>query len=91
MELHDYRFIYHRVGDQLLRLEASDQDTSDSRYQYFGFLSIDGAWLIQRFDIVGDTIAYRYTAGQGSYSASWAAKATWAEATWKYYNQISCV
>jgi len=64
IRLQDYRMIFHRVGNQDVSFEVSNQDTTDTTYQYFGYVSADGAWIIQRFYIVGSTIQYRYIAGQ---------------------------
>lgn len=48
-------------------LEPADQDTNGSTYQYFGFLSISGSWIIQRFDLsVTDVISYRYAVSQNN-------------------------
>ena len=85
----DFRFIYHTVGGNEARFEISDQDTSDATYQYFGYLHSEAAWIIQRFEIVGSVISYRYVTGKSDYATNWAAKETWAEATWKYFNEIT--
>lgn len=69
--------------------EASDQDTSDATYQYFGFLTQDGNWAIQRFDLsVSNIISYRYASpknniGYATYAAAWAAKSS---LTYDYFN-----
>jgi hypothetical protein len=89
MQFHDYQYLFHKVGGQDVKFEASDQDTTAADLQYFGFLSASGSWIIQRFKITGSIIEYRYAGGQDNYSASWTAKATWAESVWKYYNQLS--
>lgn len=80
----DYRFVWHRVGTQDANFEASDQDTSDPNYFYFGFLHSDGAYIIQRFDnTVPNQIAYRYATGQSGYSVAWAGRAL---LTYKLFN-----
>ena len=60
--------------------EASDQDVSSSSYQYFGFLTQDSNWVIQRFDItVSNIVNYRYAtlsnnSGYPKYSDAWTAR-----------------
>ena len=57
--------------------EASDQDIASASYQYYGFLTQDGNWIIQRFDIqVANVINYRYAcvknnAAYSVYSSAW--------------------
>lgn len=63
VNLQDYRYIFHKVGGHQVHFEVSNQDTTDTTYHYFGYVSSDGAWIIQRFYIVGDTVQYRYIAG----------------------------
>ena len=89
LEISDFRYIYHQVGGVAARFEVSDQDTSDATYQYFGYLHSEGAWVIQRFEITATTISYRYATGKDEYATAWAAKATWPEATWKYFNDVT--
>jgi len=62
--VHDYKFIFHKVGGQDVYFEASNQDTTDSTYNYFGYISSSGSWIIQRFEIIASTIIYAYAAGQ---------------------------
>lgn len=64
IQIADFRFIYHKVGGQEVYFEASNQDTSGATYQYFGYISSSGSWIIQRFHIIGSAIIYRYSAGQ---------------------------
>lgn len=69
--------------------EASDQDTSNATYYYFGFLTQDGNWVIQRFDnTTTNVILYRYAcpsnnASYATYSAAWTARAS---LTYDYFN-----
>lgn len=62
--------------------EVSDQDTSSATYNWFGFLTQDSDWVIQRFDMsVANNIAYRYATntnntGYATYAAAWTARAT---------------
>lgn len=69
--------------------EASDQDTSDATYQYFGFLTQDSNWVIQMFDLsVPNVINYRYAtmknnAAYATYAAAWTAKSS---LTYDYFN-----
>lgn len=44
--------------------EASDQDTTSSSTQYFGYMNNIGAWVIQQFNISGGIINYRYASGK---------------------------
>lgn len=69
--------------------EASDQDTISSSYQYFGFLTQDANWVIQRFDLTTpNVINYRYAAvknnaGYNAYSSAWTNRAI---LTYDYFN-----
>ena len=69
--------------------EASDQDTVGATYYYFGFLTQDANWVIQRFDnSVTNIINYRYAttnnnSGYTTYSAAWTARAS---LTYDYFN-----
>lgn len=72
--------------------EASDQDTVGATYQYFGFLTQDGNWVIQRFDLsVSNVINYRYAtvfnnSAYPLYSNAWTARAT---LTYDYFNKVN--
>jgi hypothetical protein len=89
--IHDHRMVYHNVGGSTVAFEASDMDASDSTYQYYGFLSSFGSWIIQRFKLIDDgvKVEYRYTAGQSGYADAWAAKSTLEESAWLYFNELS--
>lgn len=69
----DNNFIFHRVGGQDVIFEAANQDTTGSEYQYFGYISPFGSWIVQRFHIIGSTIKYEYCAGKErtDYDALW--------------------
>lgn len=60
--------------------EAADQDTISATLQYWGFLTQDSNWVIQRFDLsVTNIIAYRYAtvknnAGYVLYADAWNAR-----------------
>lgn len=77
MEIKDFKFIYHRVGDQRAVFQTSDTDQSDPSTRYWGFLSDNGAWIIQREtgDVMSST-SIRYTAGKTDYSTNWTNRAT---------------
>jgi len=62
--IYDFRFVFHNVGGHSVSFEAANQDLTDSTYQYFGFVSSFGSWLIMRFHIIGAAIIYEYFAGQ---------------------------
>lgn len=70
--------------------EASDQDTSNATYYYFGFLTQDSNWVIQRFDnSVSNVINYRYAtvalnSAYNAYTAAWAARAS---LTYDYFDK----
>ena len=85
-QIHDHRFIYHNAGGNVVSFEASDQDTSDGTYHYYGYLSSFGSWVIQRFEIGVGTISYRYASGQDEYAAAWAGKAL---LDYGYFNEIT--
>lgn len=81
-----------RPGLSSRTFEASDQDTVGATYQYFGFLTQDGNWMIQRFDLsVTNIVNYRYAAvanngAYSSYTAAWTARAS---LTYGYFNQVA--
>lgn len=73
----DYRYQHHKIGGHGVVYEASDADTSGATYQYFGFLSIEGAWIIQRFDLsTSNIVLYRYSAGSTAYATAWTNRAS---------------
>lgn len=71
-----------RPGLTSRTFEASDQDQNNASYYYFGFLTTDGNWIIQRFDnTVSNVISYRYAtlsnnSGFPKYSDAWTARAS---------------
>ena len=71
--VHDYRFIFHKVGGQNVVFEISNQDHTDSTYMYFGYIAESGAWIIQRSQTIGSTKQWRYAAGKTrtDYDALW--------------------
>ena len=89
MQIHDWRHIYGQVGGQSVNFEASDQDTNSASYQYFGYETSDGAWLILRFDLTtSGVIAYRYAGGKthAGYLVAWANRAL---ITYEYYSEVT--
>ena len=71
--IYDHTFIFHDSGGNKISFEASNQDTTDATFQYFGYISSFGSWLVQRFHIIGSTIKYEYFAGKTrtDYDALW--------------------
>jgi len=69
----DFHFVLHDVGGHDVSFEAANQDTADAVYQYFGFISSFGSWMIMRFHIIGSAIIYEYFAGKTrtDYDALW--------------------
>lgn len=95
MQIHDWRRIYGKVGDAYAQFEASDQDIlgtgtvlAGHAYQFYGFLSSDGAWLIMRFDTTTATSItnYRYCGGSSGYAAAWAGRDA---LTYELYNLVT--
>jgi hypothetical protein len=71
--------------------EAANEDTTDATYQYFGYLSATGSWIIQRFHIIGSVIIYEYFGGQTvtDYTACWDANGLYVGAlTFGRYDEI---
>jgi hypothetical protein len=75
INLQDNQFQFHKHGGQVVTFEAHHQDTTDATYQYFGYVATSGAWLVQRFHIIGAVIIYQYAGGQkrADYDALWTA------------------
>ena len=44
--LQDTKRIFHRVGSENMTFEASNQDTSNISYHYFGYIAPEGSWII---------------------------------------------
>jgi hypothetical protein len=97
MQIHDWRRIYGKVGDEYAQFEASDQDVlgtgkvvAGHSYQFYGFLTSNGAWIIMQFDTTTATsvINYRYAGGQthAGYLAAWAGRAA---LTYEYYDEVT--
>jgi hypothetical protein len=70
---YDFNFVLHDTGGHNVSFEAANQDLTDATYQYFGFVSSFGSWLVMRFHIIGSTIIYEYFAGKTrtTYDALW--------------------
>jgi hypothetical protein len=85
----DYQFIYHKVGGHEVIFEISDEDLAGDP-QYFGYLSANGAWLIQERNVASGT--YRYAMGLGStISYKTAITGAWADRaglTYVYYDAL---
>ena len=71
--VYDNTFIFHKSGGHPISFEASNQDLTDSTFQYFGYISSTGSWIIQRFHIIASTIIYEYAAGRSrkNYDVHW--------------------
>lgn len=54
---------------------ATDQSVVGTT-SYFGFVSKDGAWYIQRQIVTGGDIAWRYAKGSSGYTTAWTARTT---------------
>jgi hypothetical protein len=69
----DFHFVLHDVGGHNVSFEAANQDLSSATYQYFGFVSSFGSWIVMRFHIIGSAIIYEYFAGKSrtAYDALW--------------------
>lgn len=64
IKVFDNTFIFHKVGGHDIYFEASNQDLTDTTYQYFGYISSFGSWIIQRFHIIASAVIYEYIAGK---------------------------
>lgn len=83
--------ILHKVGNQDAIFEAANQDTTSSEFQYFGYISAEGSWIIQRFHIIAAAVIYEYFAGQtiAAYTACWGATGLYVGAlTFGRYDEI---
>lgn len=71
--IHDHALQFHKVGSYPVNFEASNQDLRGAQYQFFGFISSFGSWIIMRFNIQGSTIIYGYVGGKTrtDYDALW--------------------
>ena len=91
MKFKDTNYFFHKVGGHDAVFEASNQDCTNAQYQYFGFLTSEGAWIIQRFDIQVAAIQYTFAAGQNviDYLGNWDTDGTYiGSLTFKRYDQI---
>ncbi len=78
----DYQFIYHRIGDQKVRFEISEEDIAGDP-SYFGYLNENGAWIIQKRNAADGT--YRYAIGAANYATNWTGRAG---LSYVYYSQL---
>ena len=53
--------------------QISDQDMASP--SYYGYLSTDGSWYIQKATTVAAVINYEYAAGASGYAAAWTGRA----------------
>lgn len=81
-----------RPGLTSRTFEASDQDQSNAAFYYFGFLTQDGNWIIQRFDMsTTNVILYRYAtiknnSGYDNYADAWIARSS---LVYNYFNLVN--
>lgn len=54
--------------------EANDNEASGNLYNYYGYVSHDGAWVIMREK--SDETEYRYCIGSSGYTTAWSARAS---------------
>ncbi len=71
--IHDHKLQFHKVGSYPVNFEAANQDTSGAQFQYFGFISSFGTWIVMRFEIIASTIIYSYAGGttRADYDGHW--------------------
>ncbi len=79
-EFFDPSFAMHTQGGHVVYLQASDYERVGD-YDYHGFVSDTGTWMIQR--IKTDRKEIRYVFGQSEYSAAWSDKGN---KTYEIYN-----
>ena len=77
-----------RPGLTSKNFEISDQDQNNASYYYYGYLTPDGIWAIQRADNTGtNVVLYRYATvnnnAYAKYSDAWTNRAT---LTYDYFN-----
>lgn len=78
----DFAYQLHGRGGHEITYHASDVDESAAT-KYYGFLNIDGGWLIIQHNTA--TGAIRYVQGESGYTTAWAAKA---ELDYVYYDAL---
>lgn len=65
-----------------IEFQASDVDEA-ANPRYYGFLSIDGKWLIRQLNTA--TGAIRYAKGSKNYSTNWTNRAS---LSYSYYSEV---
>lgn len=65
--------------------EAADEDIAGDP-QYFGFMNMDGCWIIQQRNAASGT--YRYFQGRSDYSTNWTNRASLSYVT---YNTLRAI
>jgi hypothetical protein len=73
MQFRDYIYARHSKGDYDVLYELSDRDVTGAVNKYYGYLSAEGEWIIQRWDTSADS--YRYCIGESDYATNWTARA----------------
>ena len=95
MQIHDYRRIYGKIGDAYAQFEISEEDPlgagtvqAGHTFEFYGYLSSDGAWIIQRGDTTtaSKLVAWRYVGGSSGYAAAWAGRDA---LTYELYNLVT--
>ena len=90
--LHDYRFIFHKNGNQSVVFEIENIDKTDATYKYYGYVAESGAWLIQRLEVVSSTVSlYSYVSGKtySDYEALWTAGVYVGTETFASFSEVS--
>jgi hypothetical protein len=76
-EIRDYAFSLHaNVGDTTASFEIANTDQSSSTTHYFGYVSIDGRYFVQKRETASRISDYTYAYGTSAYSTAWTNRAS---------------
>lgn len=86
LELNDVRYQLHSVeGNSQAVFELSDQDQSSSTTQYFGYMDLNGRYIILKRTFTTGITAARYTYGRSGYTTAWTNRAS---LSYDYYDAL---
>ena len=60
----DNQIVLHIAGGVDLSLEIAREDNTGAPYSYYGYLSTEGFWVVQRREANGNAAEYKYAAGK---------------------------
>lgn len=87
LQIRDSQIKIHTAGGYDLSFEIANEDNTDATYLYYGYLSTEGFWIIQRREVSSAASEYKYAAGKtiATYTAAWHATTKLYQGSFTFY------